>query len=182
MKIYLLFIFLAYLSCSQKVKTIHPKHDVSFEEYVSKIDKIKLPLEGRCTKDLLGQRFNFDAEIISKYGIENSQIYGVLAEKKNYTAILYLQATDVSLPVIVTTNKKGKKIASLNLYEISCWQDEEIEEVSWFKINENLTIELGDSSTTFKRKGGKDIIESSRKSTVRYRTFEIDIKGNIIPL
>lgn len=181
MKIYFLFIFLTYLSCSQKVKPIHPKRDVSFEEYVSKIDKIKLPLEGRCTKDLSGQRFNFDADIISKYGIDNAHIYGVLAEEKNYTAILYLQATDVSLPVIVTTNKKGKKIASLNLYEISCWEDEEIEEVSWFKINENLRIELGDSSTTFQRKNNKHIIETSRKSTVRNRTFEIDLKGNILP-
>jgi hypothetical protein len=167
------------LSCEQRIEVDKSTDDITFLEFSNKIKKIDLPLTAKCEKDLIGSTFDFENEIIKKYGSDNSLIYGKLAEKENYTVIMYLYPADVALPIIQTNNKKGEKISSLNLYEISCWEDDTISETSWFKINKDLSIELGDSSASFVRNDNGDIIESTIKSKVRHRMFKINNEGKI---
>jgi hypothetical protein len=153
---------------------------LSFEEYSRKIESVKLPIHRNCEEDLKGVDFDLNSEEIAKYGIKNSIIYGEIANEPAYTAILYLQSADVALPVLQTNNKKGEKISSLNLYEISCWEDDTISETSWFTINPDLSIVLEDSSATFLRNPDGDIITSTIESNVRKRVYKINDAGIIL--
>ncbi len=175
----IIILILIQLSCVQNNKIYKSSHTISFLDFSEKIKQINLPLSAKCEMDLKGSNFDFGNKTINKYGPVNSLIYGKLAEKEKYTVILYINPADVALPILQTNNKKGEKISSLNLYEISCWEEENVKETSWFRINKNLNIELGDSSTTFDRNDTGEIIELSKKIKVRNRTFSINSDGVI---
>lgn len=180
MRTQLLLLSLLLFCCEQPKKVDKIKKEITFIEFTNNIKQLKFPIEAKCEKDLIGSTIDLNKETIKKYGPENCSIYGKIFENNKYTAIMYLYPTDVSMPIIQTNNKNGTKISSLNLYEISCWEDESISENSWFIINKDLSIELGDSSTTFERDDNGEIIESTRTIKVRNRTFKINSAGEII--
>lgn len=151
-----------------------------FERYSNQIKMIKLPLETNCDEYLTSFKNDIPDSLIKFYGFELSKIYGKLAENENYTAIIYLYPADDVLPIIKTTDKNGNKIAVLSLNESYCGSDENFWGVSWAKIYEDLSIQLGDSSITFERDENGVIKEETKKIEVRNRHFFIDDNGQII--
>jgi len=151
-----------------------------FEKYANEIEKIKLPLETNCNEWLSSSQKGISDSLIKSFGIEFSNVYGKLSENENYTAIVYLYPADDVLPIIKTTDKNGNKIAVLSLYENYCGEDENFWGVSWARINEDLSIQLGDSLVTFERNENGEIIEETKKTEVRNRYFYIDNNGQII--
>ena len=156
------------------------KLEYSFSEYSEKIPLVTLPLNSNCETGLEGSLFGFTNNEISKFGKADCSIYGKLADNDKYTAIIYLITGDIILPIIVTTDKKGKKISELELYDGYCGEEETFNEISFVSIDKNLTIQLKDSSTTYKRDDKIEIIESTRKTTVKHRQFYINDNGKIV--
>lgn len=66
----------------------------------------------------------FDRVTIDQFGQENSRINGKIAVANNFTAIIYLYPADIILPIIQTTDRQGKKISELKIYERWCGEDE----------------------------------------------------------
>lgn len=154
--------------------------EISFDEYLTAIPETKLPLNLKCGVETNGSTLNFNQATIDKFGQENSRINGKIAVTNNFTAIIYLYPADIVLPIIQTTDRQGKKISELKIYEGWCGEDEFSWETSWADISEDLTITLSDSAIIYKRNVKGEIIEESKTTEVRHRKYQIDNKGQII--
>lgn len=152
----------------------------SFSAFSQKIPLIALPFSSNCNIELKEFRSEFSAKEISKFGRENCDVFAKLADKKNFTAIIYLLPCDALLPIIVTTDKNGKKISELELDDSYCGEDEFSWGSSCFTINKDLTIQTTDSASSFKRDSKNRIIESTKKLTVTHRQFHINENGKIV--
>lgn len=161
-----------------QIETVNKKEN-SFDDYLTTIPQTKLPLDLKCDIDLNSSSVDFDRETIDKFGQENSRIYGKIAVTDDFTAIIYLSPADIILPIIQTTNRQGKKISELKIFERYCGEDEFSRETSWATISKDLTITLSDSVITYKRNNEGQIIEESKTSEVRHRKFQIDNYGRI---
>lgn len=153
--------------------------EISFDNYLTAIPETKLPLDLKCEVELNGSTLKFDRTTIEKFGPENSRIYGKIAVTDNYTAIIYLYPADIVLPIIQTTDKQGKKISELKIYERWCGEDEFSWGTSCANISKDLTITLSDSVIIYKRNDKGKIIEESKITEVRHRKYQIDNKGRI---
>jgi len=182
--ILLLSLLYSYGKTTQKnnvsLKEERQKKEYSFSEYSEKIPIINFPFSSTCNIELKGSRFGFTDKEISKYGRKDCSIYGKLVDSEKYTAIVYLLPCDGVLPVIQTTDKKGTKISELELYDGYCGEDEFSWGSSRFTINKELTIQITDSVSSFKRDNKAEIIESTKKVTVKHRQFYINENGKII--
>ena len=182
-----IFIILTFFSCQQKNQQkgvldkgqIQDKGEFLFPDYVKTINQIDLPLKTTCEKELEPPLLPYADSLISKFGPENSRIYGKLADKKRFTAIIYLYPADIVLPIIQTTDKQGNKISTLNLFE-NCNEDELFKSTSWTSINKDLSIVINDSITTYKRDKEGEIINSSKRTKISHKNFYIDDEGQII--
>lgn len=155
------------------------KKEVSFDDYLNAIPETRLPLDMKCEVELKDSTLEFDRTTIDKFGQENSRINGKIAVTDNFTAIIYLYPADIVLPIIQTTDKQGKKISELKIYERWCGEDAFSWGTSWANITKDLTITLSDSAIIYKRNDEGEIIEESKKTEVRHRKFQIDNKGEI---
>lgn len=156
------------------------KMEYSFSEYSEKIPLITLPLSSSCDTVLKGSSFGLSNTEISKYGTETSEVYGKIAVKEKYTAIIYLYPADVVLPIILTTDKNGNQISKLDLYENYCNESETSFETSTFIIDKDLSIQLTDTLTTFDRDDKDEIIDSTKNTTIAKKQFFINEDGKII--
>jgi hypothetical protein len=155
------------------------KTEYTFSEYSEKIPIINLPFSSTCDIELKGSRFGFTDKEISKYGRKDCYVYGKLVDNEKYTAIIYLLPCDIVLPIIQTTDKKGTKISELELHDSYCGEDEFSWGSSGFTINKDLTIQITDSANSFERDDKAEIIESTKKVTVKHRQFYISENGKI---
>lgn len=155
------------------------KKEISFDEYLTVIPETRLPLDLKCEVELNGSTLDFDRATIDQFGQENSRINGKIAVTDNFTAIIYLYPADISLPIIQTTDRQGKKISELKIYERWCGEDEFSWGTSWANISKDLTITLSDSAIIYKRNDEGEIIEESKTTEVRHRKYQIDNKGRI---
>ena len=155
------------------------KNEISFDDYLTAIPETRLPLDLKCDVELNVPTLEFDRETIDKYGQENSRINGKIAVTDNFTAIIYLYPADIILPIIQTSDRQGKKISELKIYERWCGEDEFSWGTSWATISKDLTITLCDSAIIYKRNDEGQIIEESKTTEVRHRKFQIDNNGRI---
>lgn len=153
--------------------------ELSFEEYLSIIPTIEIPIILNCEYELRGSDLNFDQKEIDKFGLENSNIYGKIAVTKDFAAIIYLYPADIVLPIIQTTDRNGNKISELQLYDKWCGEDEFSWGTSWADISKDLIITLSDSAIVYKRNDVGEIIEASKTTEVRHRKYKIDNNGRI---
>lgn len=158
------------------------KKEISFDDYLTAIPETKLPLDLKCDIELNGSTLTFDRQTIDTYGQENSRINGKIAVTDNFTAIIYLYPADIVLPIIQTTDRQGKKISELKIYERWCGEDGFSWGTSWATISKDLTITLSDSAIIYKRNDEGQIIEESKTTEVRHRKFQIDNNGKIIKM
>jgi len=150
-----------------------------FDDYLKAIPDIELPLSLKCDIYPIGSTFGFDAATIEKYGPKHSEIFGKIAVRENFAAIIYLYPADVVLPIVQTTDRQGNKISEIKVYELYCGADEFFQSTSWVTIMKDLSITLEDSTDVYERNLEGEIIEETRKTEVRNREFQIDNAGQI---
>jgi len=168
---------------SESKSIVNPKtgnYEISFSDYTDKIAQIELPLMTTCDQELESLQLDFSQSIINEFGPENSEIFGKLSVNKNFAAIIYLYPADIILPIIQTTDRNGKKISVLSLFDFYCGEDEFSWSTASAQVNTDLTILLSDSIITYERDSKGEIVGSTRKSVVRNRSFYINDKGEIL--
>ena len=156
------------------------KIEYTFSEYSEEIPIINLPFHSTCDIELNGSKLGLTNKEISKFGRKDCSVYGKLVDNEKYTAIIYLLPCDIVLPIIQTTDKKGKKISELELHDGYCGEDEFSWGSSSFTINKDLTIQIIDSVSSFERDDKAEIIESTKKVTIKHKQFYINENGKII--
>ena len=178
----LLFVF-GQSKISESESIVKPKtgnHEISFSDFIEKIPQVKLPLKTTCDQELESLQLDFSQSVINNFGPESSKIFGKLSENKNFAAIIYLYPADIVLPIIQTTDRNGKKISVLSLFDSYCGEDEFSWSTARAQVNTDLTILLSDSTITYERDSKGEIVGSNRKSVVRNRSFYINDTGEIL--
>ncbi len=168
---------------SESKSIVNPKtgnFEISFSDFIKKIALVELPLKTTCDQELECLHLDFSQSVINQFGPENSKIFGKLSENKNFAAIIYLYPADIVLPIIQTTDRNGKKISVLSLFDSYCGEDEFSWSTARAQVNTDLTILLSDSTITYERDSKGEIVGSTRKSVVRNRSFYINDKGEIL--
>jgi len=168
---------------SESKSIVKPKtgnYEISFSDFIKKIAQVELPLKTTCDQELESLQLDFSQSVINHFGPENSKIFGKLSENKNFAAIIYLYPADLVLPIIQTTDRNGKKISVLSLFDSYCGEDEFSWSTAKAQVTTDLTILLSDSTITYERDSKREIVGSTRKSVVRNRSFYINDKGEIL--
>jgi hypothetical protein len=168
---------------SESKSIVNPKtgnYEISFSDFIKKITQVELPLITTCDQELESLQLDFSQSVINQFGPENSKIFGKLSENKNFAAIIYLYPADIVLPIIQTTDRNGKKISVLSLFDSYCGEDEFSWSTARAQVTTDMSILLSDSTITYKRDSKGEIVDSTRKTVVRNRSFYINEKGEIL--
>ena len=173
-------ILLAFLtSCYSPNKQENKDEKQEFENYLSQIPTLKLPVKFQCDNLDYSTVNKINELEVSKFGPENSHVLGRIKLKNNLYGVIYIFPADVPLPILQINNQCGKKISKLNFYENYCGEDENYFGSSSAKINKDLSIELRDSTVSFKRNEKGLIIDKTKKTEIRHRCFKISNSGEI---
>ena len=148
-----------------------------FENYISTLDQIPLPLEANPLGQLPEISKNFDQNAFEKYKHTwTSQPLGIYYQDDKTIGIIDCSAGDWGpVPFLTTYDLKGNKIDSTGFYKKS-GQDIGYEAIEYLTFNADRTITVID---TVKRwdfnEDDTDIIEGSMKmktGKVEYQVFE----------
>ena len=139
-----IFVFSLLVSCSSY------KND-TFESYINNLDRIKKPISFRTIELTLNHhQQDYNRELFEKYKCSNaSDLYGVLFEGDETVGIVYIVNGDVQTPILVTYDKLGNKIDSLNLFENASGSDVESETYELVTIFQDNRIRVIDSTETW---------------------------------
>ena len=178
-------LFTTLFSCNSPTKKEQPTEKVKateqtnsdFENYISTLDQITLPLEANPLGQLPETSKNFDKNAFEKYKHTwTSQPLGIYYQDDNTIGIIDCSIGDWGLvPFLTTYDLKGNKIDSTGFYNKS-GQDMGYEAIEHVTFNADRTITVLD---TVKRwdfnEDETDIIEGSMKMTtgkVEYRVLD----------
>src|SRR5690348_2090237 len=93
--------------------------DNDFQKYSEQLSTIKTPVSFQAMKfpeELISK--NYDPELFKKFKFSSAyEAYGKIYEDDKIVCIIYTVVGDMNVPVIVTYDKQGNKIDSLNLFE-----------------------------------------------------------------
>jgi hypothetical protein len=118
-----------------------------FQSYISRIQTLSTPLTFQTTNKPNAQQDIIEEKLFSKYKyIYADKLYGIIYKTENSLAILYLVNGDVVTPVIVTYDKKGNKVDSLNLFKNASGLDEDHQTFVSTTLYADMTIKEIDST------------------------------------
>ncbi len=167
--------FFAHVSCVEKSN--------DFYEYSKQLKRFQTPLELR-TIVYPGDKVSAqsESELFSKYKLQDaSSVFGVIYAEKDFTGIIYTVAGDIAVPVLVTYDKTGRKIDSINLFARSTGYGldrETYERVIFLDEGEILVV---DSTVTWMLNAAKDDrVENSEKVNMDSIVYKIDKSGRLI--
>lgn len=154
-----------------------------FKTYTGQIKTLQTPITFRTIQFLDNPPSNnIDKFLFDKYkyaGADN--VYGKIYESDKFVGIIYTVNGDVLLPVLVTYDKHGNKIDSLNLFEkaSSFNLESEIYVTSEFYPNKAI-LEIDSTSTWTLNGRGDDRLPASEKISVDSVNYTINDSGKII--
>jgi hypothetical protein len=158
--------------------------DNDFKTYVEQLETLTIPVSfatlrfpDRDTKS------DYDQRLFEKYKSWTAyMVYGKLFEDANTIGIIYSVIGDYNVPILMTYDKMGNKIDSLNLFENNSGFDFERETFEYVTISQDKRIEVIDSIKTWTMDDtGEDRILGTEKLTdVDIFTYFISADGRII--
>lgn len=176
----------AFASCSDNVKTtVRADYVISDSKSLKSpydtLDNLEIPLT--LTPDIWESMLE---KHIQKYRIENQENwtllnhpYAKLVEAKNFKAIIYYSNNETSSPAIVTLGQNGNVIDTLILLGEYGGNDPSINITEFVKINNDLSIQLIDSASTYEVDNAGNRIESSLELKVKNELYKILKTGKI---
>lgn len=154
-----------------------------FEEYLTGLGKIHLPLEFKCS---INENDIIDGSPRSLYGVDrefsdgNHYVYGKLISNKKYVIILYGIVTDDVFPILVTYDEKGKIIDQLSLVQNLCGApSDDMVISSGGRISEDLRISISETISYYHRTESTNVMVIDSTSIIQ-KSFIIDSLGYCI--
>ena len=168
-------VFFLFVSCAT--------HTNDFRTYASQIETLPTPLTFRTT-EFFDQKLKdkIDESLFNKYKYAYADnVYGKIWDTDSSVTILYLVNGDIITPVLVTYDKEGNKIDSLNLFENASGFNLEKETYVTATCYFNKTIQEIDSISTWTLNDKMtDRIQGSEKKRVDSIMYFINGSGKII--
>lgn len=151
-----------------------------FEKYVKQLESLPTPLAVKTIEypERKGLK-DYDSALFEKYKLYDAHsAYGKIYDDDRITGIIYTVASDISVPVLVTYNKAGKKIDSLNLFQNASGFGLESEVYERVMLLPDKTIQVIDSVVKWDlNKTGDDRIEGSEKVAIDSFYYLVDKNG-----
>ncbi len=157
------------------------QHD-EFEKYINQMELLDTPIVFETIKYPEGKKSKkYDRGLFERYKLQNAQsVYGMLFNDDKTVGVIYTVAGDINVPVLVTYDRNGNKIDSLNLFQNASGFDLESETYERALLF-SRTIQVTDSVVKWRLdESGEDRIEGSEKSTIHSFEYLVDKDGKII--
>ncbi len=183
----ILFILLFLPVFTKGQKTPAEKKQLTFTSLVKNIETINLPFSHKCGEDFKTidkidtELYKYFPPLYPDHPEYGWHIIGKVSENNKYVALLSVNTySDYAIPYLITFTKQGTTITKFEVYKIGCSDDEFYHGEVTFTINKNLTINISDSSATYKRDiAGKIIKESINSKSSKY-LFKVTDDGIIV--
>jgi hypothetical protein len=159
------------------------KTDNDFEKYLGQLNSISTPTSfGSMTYPNKDTSDDYDAGLFEKFKSYSAfMVYGKMYEDEKTAGIIYTVIGDYNVPILMTYDKSGNKIDSLNLFENSSGFNFDSETFEFVTIYPDRRIQVIDSTKTWTMEdNGEDRIEGTEKVTVDTITYLIRTDGQII--
>jgi hypothetical protein len=153
-----------------------------FKEYISSVKQIPFPISFNTSKyaDRIMNN-KADSLLVEKYKpIDANEIFGKLYENEESVGMIYTVYGDAITPILMTYNKDGMKMDSLNLFENASGYNPEKETYVTITINQPNKIKELDSTNTWKLNSNQERVDSSVKLNIDSAFYLIQDDGKII--
>jgi hypothetical protein len=180
MKKYISLLVLVFLGCS------HPKHlnskKATFNRYIRSLNRISLPFKCACANDVFaGRSFKFDSAGFAKYKLyDAARPFGVIYHDRNFIVVMDLVNADYCIdPILVSYDKKGNKLDSLNLYGNS-FIDTASSSMPLAKIEPNKSIIVIDTTKNWKLADNSSKIPGSETKKIDSTIYYLSKNGKFV--
>jgi len=152
-----------------------------FSDYLNKIPVVSLPLDFNYRSNIeIMPNDKITAIEKDRYNPREIPIIGKIDLAKDIHAIVYFYLADWSIPIIVTYTETGTKIDSLAIYAGYRNEEEHIYVNSSATINKNFSIEVIDTTITYKTDSLYLRIDSIGIQEIKNDIFSINRNGKIV--
>jgi len=141
-----------------EVSSVRSK-DENFPLFVKKIPAYDFPVGMSCDFERPAAEVNFEG--YERYFPEGGRIIAKLRSNTDFRFVIFDFPCDYSCPTLFSYSKDGKRIDSLNLTPGQCSEDAGMIRKEWFKIDENIHVELIDTTHYFSYIDGTQVRDSS---------------------
>jgi hypothetical protein len=153
-----------------------------FDKYVGQLESLPTPLILKTIEypEIKGQQ-NYDSALFTQYKLNDAQsVYGKIYDDDKMTGIIYTVAGDIGIPVLVTYDREGSKIDSVNLFSNASGFGLESEVYERVILLPNKTIHVFDSIVKWDlNKTADDRVEGSEKVFIDSFKFVVGRNGKI---
>ncbi len=163
------------VSCSTK--------DNDFKKYVGQLETLKTPISfGTMRFPEQQTKKTYDRDLFLKFGnLTAHEVYGKVFEDEKSIGIIYTVIGDINVPILMTYDKQGNKIDSLNLFENASGFDVVSETYEYVTFNPDKTIQVIDSTKTWTTDvSGEERILETEKLTIDTLTHFVNEDGKIV--
>lgn len=146
--------------------------ELSFSDFVSEIPAYEFPVKMTCEFDLPALNMDFSEYV--KYFPNGGRVVSKLNTDGEYNLIIFDFACDYSCPTLYSFDAKGNRVDSLSLTPGQCGEDQFMTSRQWFLIDENINIDLIDTTRYYTDTIGIQRLDST---VVRNQKFEFNKTG-----
>jgi hypothetical protein len=157
--------------------------DNDFDTFTGQLETLQTPISMATMRFPEKQTSKtYDKELFQKFKYSTAyEVYGKIYEDDKTVGIIYSVIGDINVPILVTYDKQGNRIDSLNLFENATGFDFESETYEHVTFLANKTIQVIDSTKTWKTdETGEDRIPETETLTIDTLTHRITGDGKII--
>jgi hypothetical protein len=172
------------IMCSEKTKTTEQTENWGtevkpFKSVYDTLDQMEIPVTFRSD-----EWSDLSMRHLEKYGVKERwelmhHPYAKLVDSLNYKAIIFVSTDQAGSPTLITIDRIGNPIDTLFLLDDWASNDPSNGTLELATINEDLTIHLSDSVSTYDLGPDGDRRESTRKVTVTDKLYRIRNSGVI---
>lgn len=162
-----------HVSVGQEESKVEPTMENRFSQFLAEIPEYKFPVTMSCDYDQPTK--NPELNKYEDFFPEGGNVVSKLNSEVDYALIIFDFACDYSCPTLYSYNQSGVRIDSLNLTPGQCGEDEFMKSKEWFSIDENVRIDLLDSTEHYSFNSSLRILDST---TIETKKYKLDNKGN----
>jgi hypothetical protein len=156
--------------------------DTMFDDYIKSLDTIPLPFKHSCSDAQFAEMsVHFDSAGFKKYKEADCiQPLGILFNDDTIIVTVDLSNADFcKAPFLVSFDKKGNKLDSLNLYQ-NAFADTDAASRPYFRVDKDKSIVIIDTTKKWKVGQFDKVVPGSETTTIDSTMYFLSEKGKFI--
>jgi hypothetical protein len=165
------------------VKKVVVNNENDFDKFTGDIPLMSLPFSSTCESCCNISESKIDSALNSKFNPENYLIVGQFPINKEFLGILYAGQADFLVPILITYDKTGNKVAEeVFLSHTHCGQILDNYGASFVSIDKQFEIIERDTNLVFLLDTTDFSIKDTIEININLRKFKIENSGKIIKI